>query len=219
MVGPSGPGSVGEVIAEVGRAPFAVDLRQTPPKGPTADWLAGFPPTHFYGTNYVPSPPMSMPMDLRDMYDVLLCFDDTTAATPTATTPLGFFAGQECMNPSAPTLDQFTNLDLAAGDLTGSCLLPDTVEERYRVFVRPGRGVVVERQSAPWTWGRSGIQQRVDASPYRGRELVVSAIVEAAVSRLGDAAVLFRSRTGHPASGVHVRHHDPSHGVQGLGCA
>jgi erythromycin esterase-like protein len=83
-VPPSPAGSLDATLASVGIPLFALDLRQSPPTGPVADWLSQPHPARSIGAVYSENAAgqFLIPLDARKSFDALLFVEKTTAALP-----------------------------------------------------------------------------------------------------------------------------------------
>jgi erythromycin esterase len=165
------PGSFEEALAEVGQPLFALDLTAAPQGA--ARWLAGKPPTRSIGSGFT-GEGGTLDLDPREQYDVVIYVEETTAARrmPTAVRV-----------PAEPvtTASEWRNLDFTSATDDGrptDWVLPEIrVLARYSarcVEVDGAPAVLVARQSSRWRFGKAVLQQRVDATPLRGRRVRVT---------------------------------------------
>ena len=140
----------------------------------------------------------------RDMFDLILFVDSTTASRSKATV----VATSAAIPVAAP---EPVNLDLLKGEKIPEgwmCReqqnpLPHTIALSDERSPSGGRTVRIARHSAPWEWGDGLLVQKFAAGRWRGRRLRFRASIRALAEGLGTGAQLFicvspKSANGSP---------------------
>jgi erythromycin esterase len=179
-VGPAPEGSYDAVLAATGHPLAVIDLRAIPETGPVADWFSVPHATRGIGAGYSESAAefFLRETDFGRQYDALFFVEATTAARANPWVTVAPLA----------TLSAPVNLDFEYGPVgdvpTGWMPLSRRVDFDYRVVTADGgayggeRAAVVSRipgRQYGETFG--GLEQRINAGPYHGRTIRLTAAV------------------------------------------
>lgn len=182
-VPPLPAGSLDATLARLGSHLLALDMRAAPAGSPAAAWLdaklsRGSIGSAFREDDAARSTIKASP---RARYDALLFVETTQAARPTA-------GGQRKPSPGLQKSAAPLNLDFEEGEVgkppPGWWAPATEVFGGYEVEVseaRPKKGkrCAIVRRDKPWPWGYGMIAQEIDAAPFRGKRVRVSAAARA----------------------------------------
>lgn len=195
-------GTLDEALSRVGQPLFAVDVRRPPPSDDVVGaWLAERRLCHCVPAGWWgPAPAFyAQPSDWLAAYDAIVYVDETTGVSynQTVVTVLDDADADASTEPA--------NLDFSAGlqgwtrppsDRVGS-YAAEVVAEDGRTAVRLSRGMPALH------FGTGRLSRSLDAEPYRGMTVELSADVAADVEGIRDAAFLVLSSSGgRPAGAV-----------------
>ncbi|HSM35769.1 MAG TPA: erythromycin esterase family protein [Longimicrobiales bacterium] len=180
-VEPGPSGSLDGQLAATGFPLAALDLRGIPEAGPASRWLDAPQLTRTLGSGYSEEHPEWYwhRVRARELYDALLFVRETSSARPNPT-------GHRPVQPRPA--DGPVNLDFEAGDpgeFPPGWTPPSGIAgvewdvAVTREEVRQGDQAVVLRRAAGDRYGETAaeLDQRVDATPWRGRSLTLTASV------------------------------------------
>jgi erythromycin esterase len=200
-VGPALKGSLDDALSSAGLRIAALDLRRLPTSGEVADWFATRRPTRMIGSGYIDSlgERYFRPIVPPRHFDAILFVDSTTAARRN---PRG-------ERPPVLATARASNLDFEEGAAgspppgwTGPARL---AADHYHAEIRKsdsGSGLLCGglRSLGARAYGErfGSLSQLVDATPYRGRRVRMSALVRVEPASPSDEAFLYMKVSGGP---------------------
>jgi erythromycin esterase len=193
-VGPEAPGSLGASLALAGHPIAAFDLHTIPASGPVYEWFSARRPMRELGSAFDERNPsmLDVPGRVAERFDALVFVESTTAARP-----VGGRIDQT-------TLDAGRNLDFeergkgipAGWDARGAATWGYTVEVVDGGARQGKRSLSMHRAPGRHYGERNGnVRQHIDARPFAGKRVTVSADVKASSIGDGGAAVLWAQAT------------------------
>jgi erythromycin esterase len=181
-VNPAPEGTLDAALAAAGLPRAAIDLRALPGAGPVADWFRAAPATRDFGSGFSEDePPWSWSRyRTPELYDALLFVAETEAARPNAATgrrfrfppvlPAPQNTGFEESAPGTAPSGWWRQQGIAAEEWDAAVTRGNAPEGEHALVIRRA----AERRHAE-TVGE--LQQRVDATPWRGQRVTLSAYV------------------------------------------
>ena len=193
-VGPEAPGSLGASLALAGHPIAAFDLRTIPATGPVHDWFSARRPVRELGSGFDERLPSTfdVPTRVAERFDVVVFVESTTAARPvggrTKRAPLEVARNLDFEEPGK-------GIPVGWG-ARGAATWGYTVEVVDGGAKQGKRSLSMRRAPGRHYGERNGdVGQHVEARPFQGKRVTVSADVKASFIGDGASAVLWAQAT------------------------